>query len=300
LSLRPAFEPQCVEPGGAVELLIEARTRDLGELEVRRVLPAAQRRMVGPFVFFDHMGPAEFADGQGMAVRPHPHIGLATITYLFEGSIMHRDSLGYVQPIEAGAVNLMTAGRGIVHSERAPDLTSRRRLHGIQSWTALPTALEETEPAFTHYPAALLPELERGGATVRVIMGSAFGAVSPVELHSPALYLEARLEAGARFAPPQDCSERAVYIVEGRAAIGPTPLCAGAMAVLRTGAAAVIEAQSACRIMVIGGEPVGPRHIWWNFVASSPARIERAKDDWRDGRFGTVPGDDEFIPLPER
>lgn len=300
MSVQPSVEPRCAASAGAVELIVEARPRDLGELEVRRVLPAAKRRMVGPFIFFDHMGPAEFPDGKGMAVRPHPHIGLATITYLFEGSIMHRDSLSYVQPIEAGAVNLMTAGRGIVHSERAPTLAGRKRLHGIQSWTALPAALEETEPSFVHYPAERLPELERDGATVRVIMGSAFGAASPVAMHSPTLYLEVRLEAGVRFAIPDECSERAAYVVEGAAAVDSVALAPGTMAVLRSGARTVIEAQASCRIMIVGGEPVGARHIWWNFVSSSTERIEQAKRDWRDRRFGTVPGDDERIPLPER
>jgi redox-sensitive bicupin YhaK (pirin superfamily) len=284
-----------------VEVLIEPRIRSLGEFDVRRVLPAAERRMVGPFVFFDHMGPAVFPPGKGIAVRPHPHIGLATITYLFEGEIMHRDSLGYVQPIEAGAVNLMTAGRGIVHSERATDdIAVTSRLHGIQSWIALPNELEEMEPSFVHHPADALPELEVSGCVVRVILGTAFGRTSPVAVTSPTLYLEVRMPRGARFSLPSGYSENAAYVVSGNVAIGGTRHGEGRMAVARLGAALTLEAEDESRVVVIGGEPLGPRHIWWNFVSSSRERIEAAKQDWLDGRFGTVPGDDEFIPLPER
>ena len=284
-----------------VELTIEPRIRSLGEFDVRRVLPAAERRMVGPFVFLDHMGPAVFPPGQGIAVRPHPHIGLATITYLFEGEIMHRDSLGFVQLIQAGAVNLMTAGRGIVHSERASDdLAVTSRLHGIQSWIALPLEREEMEPNFIHYPTASLPEVELGGATVRVIMGSAYGARSPVATYSPTLYLEVRLGAGAELALPEDASERAAYVAEGAVAIDGRQYHEGTMAVARTGADVRLRASAPSRVMVVGGEPLGPRHIWWNFVSSSKERIEQAKRDWTAGRIGKVPGDDEFIPLPER
>jgi redox-sensitive bicupin YhaK (pirin superfamily) len=284
-----------------IELTIEPRVRSLGEFDVRRVLPAAERRMVGPFVFLDHMGPAVFPPGQGIAVRPHPHIGLATITYLFEGEIMHRDSLGYVQPIQAGAVNLMTAGRGIVHSERASDdLAVTSRLHGIQSWLALPLDLEEMEPGFVHYAAASLPELALGGATMRVIMGAAYGARSPVATYSPTLYLEVRLPAGAELALPNDASERAAYVTEGAVAIGGREYGEGTLAVARTGADVRVRATEPSRLMVVGGEPLGPRHIWWNFVSSSKQRIEQAKRDWAEGRLGKVPGDDEFIPLPDR
>jgi redox-sensitive bicupin YhaK (pirin superfamily) len=284
-----------------IELAIEPRIRSLGEFDVRRVLPAAERRMVGPFVFLDHMGPAVFPPGQGIAVRPHPHIGLATITYLFEGEIMHRDSLGFVQRIQAGAVNLMTAGRGIVHSERATeDVAVTSRLHGIQSWLALPLELEETDPGFVHYPAEALPELTLGKATVRVIMGEAYGARSPVATYSPTLYLEVRLAAGAELALPAAASERAAYVTEGVVAIGGREYAEGKLAVARPGADVRLHAASASRVMVVGGEPLGRRHIWWNFVSSSQERIERAKHDWADGRFEKVPGDDEFIPLPER
>ena len=284
-----------------IELTIEPRIRSLGEFDVRRVLASAERRMVGPFVFLDHMGPAVFPPGKGIAVRPHPHIGLATITYLFEGEIMHRDSLGVVQLIQAGAVNLMTAGRGIVHSERASDdvaLTSH--LHGIQSWLALPLELEEMEPAFSHYPTASLPELTQGDATVRVIMGAAYGARSPVATYSPTLYLELRLPAGSELALPNDVSERAAYVTEGAVGVAGREYREGTMVVARSGADVRLRASVASRVMVVGGEPLGRRHIWWNFVSSSQERIEQAKRDWVEGRLGKVPGDDEFIPLPDR
>jgi len=283
----------------AVELTIEPRVRSLGELDVRRVLPAAKRRMVGPFVFLDHMGPAVFAPGHGIAVRPHPHIGLATITYLFEGEIMHRDSLGFAQLIQKGAVNLMTAGRGIVHSERASDdLGVTSRLHGIQSWIALPLDLEEMEPTFLHYPASSLPEMSTDGCTVRIIMGSAYGLQSPVLTYSPTLYLEATLQERAKLAVLDEAAERAVYVVSGRVEIGANTYAEGTLAILRNGATVALEAKTEARVIVIGGASVGPRHIWWNFVSSSEARIERAKRDWAEMRMGSVPGDDELIPLP--
>jgi hypothetical protein len=284
-----------------IELTIEPRLRSLGEFDVRRVLPSAERRMVGPFVFLDHMGPAVFPPGKGIAVRPHPHIGLATITYLFEGEIMHRDSLGFVQLIQAGAVNLMTAGRGIVHSERASDdLAVTSHLHGIQSWLALPLELEEMEPGFIHYPSASLPELTLGGATVRVIMGAAYGARSPVATFSPTLYLEVRLPAGSELALPNDLSERAAYVTEGAVTVGGEEYREGTMLVARTDADVRLRASVPSRVMVVGGEPLGRRHIWWNFVSSSKERIEQAKRDWAESRMGKVPGDDELIPLPDR
>jgi redox-sensitive bicupin YhaK (pirin superfamily) len=286
--------------GAAVELTIQPRVRSLGEFDVRRVLPAAKRRMVGPFVFLDHMGPAVFPPGHGIAVRPHPHIGLATITYLFEGEIMHRDSLGYRQLIQAGAVNLMTAGRGIVHSERASDdLDRTSRLHGIQSWIALPLELEEMEPTFLHYPAESLPERDIDGCTVRVIMGSAYGMQSPVLTYSPTLYAAATLPAGGELTVLDEAQERAVYVVSGRVAIGAEVYAEGTLAVLSEGVKAPLDAETDARVIVVGGAPVGPRHIWWNFVSSSEARIERAKSDWAEMRMGTVPDDPEFIPLPE-
>jgi redox-sensitive bicupin YhaK (pirin superfamily) len=283
----------------AVELTIEPRVRSLGEFDVRRVLPAAKRRMVGPFVFLDHMGPAVFPPGHGIAVRPHPHIGLATITYLFEGEIVHRDSLGIRQLIQPGAVNLMTAGRGIVHSERArEDVAVTSRLHGIQSWIALPLDLEETEPTFLHYPASSLPELAVDGCTVRVIIGSAYGLQSPVLTYSPTLYFEAALAANARLAVLDEAAERGIYVVAGRVEVGGEAYGEGTLAVLRGGVTVPLEAKTDARVIVIGGSSVGPRHIWWNFVSSSEARIERAKQDWAEMRMGSVPGDDEFIPLP--
>jgi len=282
-----------------VELTIQPRARSLGEFDVRRVLPAATRRMVGPFVFLDHMGPAVFEPGHGIAVRPHPHIGLATITYLFEGEIMHRDSLGYRQLIQAGAVNLMTAGRGIVHSERASDdLDRTSRLHGIQSWIALPLELEEMEATFLHYPAASLPERVIDGCNVRVIMGSAYGLQSPVLTYSPTLYLEATLPPHATLVLLDEADERAFYVAAGSVSIGTAVYSEGTLAVLHRGATAPLRAKAETRLIVVGGAPVGPRHIWWNFVSSSEARIERAKSDWREMRMGTVAGDDEFIPLP--
>jgi redox-sensitive bicupin YhaK (pirin superfamily) len=301
MSVQPCNEPDCTTAVGAIELAIEPRVRSLGEFDVRRVLPAAKRRMVGPFVFFDHMGPAVFPPGKGIAVRPHPHIGLATITYLFEGQIMHRDSLGYAQLIEEGAVNLMTAGRGIVHSERASDdLAVTSQLHGIQSWLALPLELEEIPPSFIHYSAATLPELTIDGCTVRLIMGVAYGQRSPVLTHSPTLYAEARLPARARLKLPPEASERAAYVVAGRVTIAGRDYAEGTMAVAATGAPVELRAAIDSRVMLIGGEPLGARHIWWNFVSSSKERIEQAKRDWAEGRMGKVEGDDEFIPLPER
>jgi redox-sensitive bicupin YhaK (pirin superfamily) len=293
--------PPSNEPAEPIELTLEPRVRSLGEFDVRRVLPAARRRMVGPFVFFDHMGPAVFPPGQGIAVRPHPHIGLATITYLFEGEILHRDSLGYTQLIQAGAVNLMTAGRGIVHSERASDdLAVTSHLHGIQSWLALPVEHEEMAPSFIHYGAAAIPEASVGRCTVRVIMGMAYGHTSPVLTHSPTLYLEARLPAGGELAVPPAAQELAVYVVTGSVRIAGRDYAEGTLAVAYDGAAVLLHATTDSRVMVLGGEPLGTRHIWWNFVSSSEPRIERAKRDWAEGRMGTVPGDDEFIPLPER
>jgi len=300
MSVQPSHEPVCAARAGAVDLVIEPRERDLGGFMVRRVLPAAARRMVGPFIFFDEMGPAVLPPGRGLDVRPHPHIGLATITYLFAGEIMHRDSLGYAQPIRAGAVNLMTAGRGIVHSERSgADRAIESRLHGIQSWMALPDGSEETAPDFVHYPADDLPRLELGGVAARVIMGAAYGAVSPVRTYSPIVYAELEMPVGTAIALPDEYSERAAYIVDGALAVDGHTYPAGRMLAARAGVRVELTARMDSRVMVVGGEPVGDRHIWWNFVSSRKERIEQAKRDWRAGAFGRVPGDDEFIPLPE-
>lgn len=290
-----------VAEDAAIDLVVEPRETDLGEFTVRRALPAARQRMVGPFIFFDHMGPAEFSPGSGIAVRPHPHIGIATITYLFEGEIMHRDSLGFEQPIHAGAVNLMTAGRGIVHSERAgDDLDQTSKLHGIQSWMALPDDKEECEPAFRHFPAADLPELDVDGCTVRIIMGRCFGETSPVTTYSDTLYMECRIPAEQEITIPAKARELAAYTVSGSVDVADGSYAGGVLLVASSGQPLTLRATEDSRVMIIGGEPLGERHIWWNFVSSSRERIEKAKDDWRGGRFDPVPGDDEFIPLPER
>ncbi len=296
-----ANQPVCTETEGSVEMVIEPRARDLGGFSVRRVLPSVKRRMVGPFVFFDHMGPAEFPPGEGINVRPHPHIGLSTVTYLFEGEIMHRDSLGYVQPIQAEAVNLMTAGSGIVHSERAgDDLHVTSRLHGIQSWMALPAGQEEIDPDFIHYPAAELPGFEQHGVAIRVIMGSAYGHESPVRQHAPTLYLECRFPAGASLTLPDGYDEIAAYVVAGDVRIDDRVYGRGLMAVGCSGKPLKLEAENDSHVMVIGGENLGRRHIWWNFVSSSSERIEQAKADWLENRSDPVPGETEFIPLPEK
>ncbi len=257
--------------------------------------------MVGPFVFFDHMGPADLPAGKGIDVRPHPHIGLATVTYLFEGEIIHRDSLGSVQAIRPGAVNWMTAGRGIAHSERTgPEERARPgRLHGIQSWVALPDADAETQPSFNHHPAATLPLIERDGVSLRLIAGRAYGTEAPVETLSEMFYLDVRLDEGARLALPEDHPERAIYVVEGWVRLDQVAVEAGTMAVCGDGDPGAIEAIGPARLMLLGGDSLGERRVWWNFVAADAERIERAKADWRAGRFPPVPGETEFIPLPE-
>jgi redox-sensitive bicupin YhaK (pirin superfamily) len=301
---QPAPEPSVADdPTAAVDLVIEPRTRDLGDgFEVRRVLPFAKRHMVGPFIFFDHFGPTTFRPGTGLDVRPHPHIGLATITYLFGGEIMHRDSLGTAQLIRPAAVNWMTAGRGIVHSERTPPETRRQAspIYGIQSWVALPTAREEIEPSFEHYPAASLPLVEGDGVAARLIAGSLFGQTSPVVTQSPLFYADITLRHGATLTMAADYAQRAAYLLEGAVE------CAGArhgprqMLVFDSKAQVVIRALEAVRLLLVGGEPLdGDRHIWWNLVSSSPDRIEQAKHDWKTGKFPRIPGDgEEFIPLP--
>lgn len=285
-----------------IDTLIRPRERDLGSFSVRRVLPYGGGRMVGPFIFFDHMGPARFAAGQGIDVRPHPHIGLATVTYLFEGEIVHRDSLGYVQPIRPGDVNWMTAGRGIVHSERtAPERKAAgSSLHGIQTWLALPLADEETGPGFVHHPAATLPVIDADGVRLTVIAGELAGARSPVAVCSPMFYAEARLAPGGSLALPAGLGARAVYVVDGAVAVGNESVAETEMAVLAMGADIAVESRDGARVMLLGGAPLdGKRHIWWNFVSSDPVRIEKAKADWKAGNFASVPGDNEFIPLPE-
>jgi len=279
---------------------IKPAEKDLGEFTVRRVLPHANRRSVGPFVFFDHMGPAEFPPGEGIQVRPHPHIGLATVTFLFDGEIIHRDSLGFVQPIRPGAVNLMTAGRGIVHSERAgEDLHETSSLHGIQLWMALPLEEEECEPAFKHYPAADIPEFEEGGVPLRLIMGMAFDHQSPVKTKTETLYIEAQMPAGRSLELPDTWRELGVYVVSGEVSFGDTVFEPGVMFFAEENAGMRLVAETACRLVILGGNPLGKRIVWWNLVSSTRERIERAKSDWKEGRFAKVPGETEFIPLPE-
>ena len=283
-------------------LALAPHTKDLGGgFTVRRLLPAAARQAVGPFLFFDHFGPVEATPADNHDVRPHPHIGLATVTYLFEGAMQHRDSTGVVQRIEPGAINWMTSGRGIVHSERTPDdlRAVTRRSHGLQLWCALPEADEEIEASFAHTPAHAIPELEVGGARVRVLIGSAFGAASPVVVRSPTLYLDIALAAGDAFPLPM-AEERALYVVEGAAQLDGEALRPGHLVVLQTGEEPMLSADDAARVVLIGGAPLGHRHMWWNFVSSRKERIAQAADDWAAQRMGTVPGETEFIPLPER
>lgn len=287
----------------SVETVVVPQVSDLGGgFKVMRALPSVRRRMVGPFVFLDQMGPVELAAGSGLDVQPHPHIGLATVTYLFDGEILHRDSLGNVQPIRPGELNWMTAGRGIVHSERTPPelRSSGSHLAGLQAWVALPERDEESEPAFAHHGAAELPVIDAPGLSVRLIAGEAFGARSPVATHSPLFYADVTLAPPARLQVPIEHVERAAYIVAGSVAIDGATYSAGQLLVLRRGAEVLITASSATRLMLLGGEPPdGPRHVWWNFVSSSRERIEQAKADWRAGRFAPVPGETEFIPLPD-
>jgi redox-sensitive bicupin YhaK (pirin superfamily) len=287
----------------SVALVIKPRTRDLGGFEVARVLPYAKHRMVGPFIFFDRMGPSDFPAGEGINVRPHPHIGLATVTYLLDGEIMHRDDLGYAQAIRPGDVNWVTAGRGIVHSERTRDEVRDQpsTVFGIQSWIVLPKDQEECDPGFFHHPADTLPVISQPGMDMRLIAGSAYGETSPVETTSPMFYLDVHTDAGVTLDITNEYAERAVYIVAGDIQLDGTSYGENEMLVLNPDADIDVTASSGTRFMLHGGDPIdGERHIWWNFVSSSKERIEHAKDDWKSGRFGTIDGDDEFIPLPEK
>ncbi len=305
MSWQPCDDPQFgnAQSVDLVDEVIVPRARDLGGFEVRRALPAAGRQMVGPFIFFDQFGPAEFLLGDGIDVRPHPHIGLATVTYLFDGEIMHRDSLGTEQPIRPGELNLMTAGQGIVHSERASAEERQKvsRLFGTQLWAALPKSHEEKAPTFAHMKAEDLPRIEGDGKRVRLMLGSMYGETAPTEFPHPSFYAEAVLAPGAVLPLEPDYDERAVFIISGEIDIAGDTFSAGRLLVFHPGDRISILATSNARLIVLGGEPMdGPRHIWWNFVSSSKDRIAAAKEDWRQGRFDTVPGDsDEFIPLPE-
>jgi redox-sensitive bicupin YhaK (pirin superfamily) len=284
-------------------LLIAPRVHDLGGFEVRRAVPTLQARSVGPFVFVDHMGPAVFEPGRGIDVRPHPHIGLATVTFLWSGTISHRDTLGSVQDIDPGDVNWMTAGRGIAHSERTPAALRAHEhpLHGMQTWVALPKAHEETAPAFFHHPAATLPRREHDGALLRVIAGRGFGMESPVAVFADTFNVALDLAPGAELPIDDRHPERALYVLDGDAQLDGADIPARHLVVFDRGTRPVLRALTPLRAMLVGGEPLdGHRHMWWNFVSSSKERIELAKDDWRAGRFGRIEGDDEFIPLPEQ
>ena len=278
------------------------RLHDLGGFTVGRLLPHAQRRSVGPFVFFDHIGPAVLGGEQPVAVRPHPHIGLATVTYLWEGAMMHRDSLGSVQEIQPGDVNWMTAGAGIVHSERTPERLRGvdHPFHGLQTWVALPVVHEDVAPAFAHHPKATLPVVEREGVTLRIVAGHAYGARSPVAVLAPTLYVSIDLAPGASLEVTDEHEERALYPVSGALTLDGEALPLKTLAVLEPGGRPLLRATTAARVMLLGGAPLdGPRFIWWNFVSSSREKIEAAKQRWKDGGFGQVPGETEFIPLPD-
>jgi redox-sensitive bicupin YhaK (pirin superfamily) len=289
-----------------ISLIIPARSKDLGNFTVGRVLPFSKRHMVGPFIFLDHMGPAVMQAGQGMDIRPHPHIGLATVTYLFEGSMFHRDSLGSAQEILPGAVNWMTAGRGITHSERNSPIqrAQQRTIHGLQSWVALPVEHEETVPEFHHHDAASLPELEINGVALKIIAGSAYGHAAPVKIFSPLFFVEAKMPAGTQLQLPSEYDERAIYLISGGLRVQDSDITQRleprTMAVFEPATDIVVKASVDTHLVMLGGATLPEvRHIDWNFVSTSEARLEQAKNDWKAGRFPSVPGDDEFIPLPE-
>ena len=297
-----SFLPAQLGQSAPVNVTIDPITKDLGGFRVRRALPHIKQRMVGPFIFLDHMGPAVFPAGEGLDVRPHPHIGLATLTYLVEGSILHRDTLGNAQNIVPGDVNWMTAGRGIAHSERSSPESRQhaRQMTGIQSWLALPRPFEETEPAFFHHDGAAMPILTDTGVTLHLVAGEAFGATSPVQVFSSTLYADVILAAGAAVPLPDEHEERAIYILSGSVEIAGETHTAPILLAFRPADHITISATTDARFIMLGGEPVdGPRHLWWNFVSSTKERIEQAKQDWTSGKFGLVPGDDkEWIPLP--
>ena len=305
MSLFPGKDPA---PGDAraadaIDLVVVPRSVDVGHFAVRRALPHVNRRMVGPFIFFDHFGPAEFRAGQGIDVRPHPHIGLATVTFLFDGEIVHRDSLGTAAAIRPGEVNWMSAGRGIVHSERtAPDHRKEGEpIHGLQCWVALPMAEEESAPGFFHHDSAALPLISDGGRTARIVAGSAYGERSPVVTPMDTLFVDVTLAAGTSLPIDAATEERALYLISGEVDIAGDRFEPGRLLVFRPGDALTVTAASDAHLMLLGGAAMdGPRHIWWNFVSSRKDRIEQAKADWKAARFDSVPGDDtEFIPLPE-
>ncbi|MEM0980056.1 MAG: pirin family protein [Cyanobacteria bacterium P01_H01_bin.58] len=283
-----------------IQTIIKPHVQDLGGFKARRLLPHNDLMMVGPFIFFDHLGPAVFPAGKGVDVRPHPHINLATVTYLFAGALLHRDSLGTIQEIRPGAVNWMTAGKGISHSERSPDAdrATESQLHGIQTWVALPDEAEETDPSFHHHPATDIPTWEINGVTVKLIAGEAYDRVSPVKAFSPILYLDLQFPTGGSFTLTTPYREHAVYSVTPDLTLAGQPLDQHRLATLAPHQPVEITANPSGQCIVIGGESVGVRHKWWNFVSSRPQRIEQAKQDWQDWKFGQVPEETEFIPLP--
>jgi redox-sensitive bicupin YhaK (pirin superfamily) len=305
MSFFPGRDP---EPGDAfasdqIELMVVANAKDIGGFEVRRALPTARRRIVGPFIFFDRMGPAVLRVGQALDVRPHPHIGLATVTYLFDGKIRHRDSLGTEMVIAPGDVNLMTAGRGIVHSERTPEEMrgAPMSVSGLQTWLALPDGKEEVAPLFENTASATLPDFASDGVEGRVVIGAFSGVRSPVRAASETLYVDVRLAAGARLQIPADTEERAIYVLDGKVSISGDRFAENRLLVFRPGDEIVVDSEAGAHFMLFGGASLGsPRYIWWNFVSSSKERIEQAKEEWKTGRFDIVPGDEtEYIPLPE-
>ena len=275
--------------------------KDLGGLIVRRLFPVVGHKNVGPFVFFDHFGPVDFAPGEGMDVRPHPHIGLSTVTYLFEGEILHRDSLGVVQAIKPGEINLMVSGKGIVHSERtAPEIrVTGQKSHGLQLWLALPGEDEDCDPAFYHYDATEIPSLSQKGCQLKLLIGEAYGLCSPVITNCPTLYFECQIEAGADLALPGNVAELGIFMISGQVKVGDDTINQHQLAILDSSQLESISASEQSHFVVIGGEPQGKRHIYWNFVSTSRDKIEQAKSDWRQGRFAPVPGETEFIPLPD-
>jgi redox-sensitive bicupin YhaK (pirin superfamily) len=304
MSFFPGKDPAAgdARAADAIDLVVVPRSVDVGHFAVRRALPHVKRRMVGPFIFFDHFGPAEFHSGQGIDVRPHPHIGLATVTFLFDGEIMHRDSLGTAAAIRPGEVNWMSAGRGIVHSERtAPDHRNEGEpIHGLQCWVALPTSDEESAPSFSHHDSAALPLVSDAGRTARIITGSAYGERSPVPTLTDTLFVDVTLTQGATLPVDAATEERAAYLISGEVEIVGDRFEAGRLLIFRPGDPITVTAVTDARLVLLGGATMdGPRHIWWNFVSSRKERIEQAKADWKLSRFDTVPGDDkEFIPLP--
>lgn len=310
MSWNPALTPGCPDEIGtdAIETLIIPRSRDLGGFEVRRALPAPKRQMVGPFIFFDQAGPAEFLTGQGVDVRPHPHIGLGTVTYLYRGDFHHRDSIGSDQIIRPGALNWMVAGKGVSHSERTSEAgrSGPHSLFGIQTWIALPEQYEDMEPTFEHHGKEALPEIRDQGIDAKLILGSAYGETAPAQMYSETFYLDVTLTAGALFPMPDNHEDRGIYITEGSISISGQSYAAGQMMIFRPGDKITVQAgERGARLMALGGATLnGPRYIWWNFVASSEEKIEEAKREWREARWGQglfdlPPTDrDEHIPLP--